>query len=126
MEQFQCNPNVVDQVTFRARLFAPGNITNTTILSYIQNWLKSQHPLINIIGVDFTVDPSCNVQGATAFEDDFCVTQCPSTNSSIRSTLVLDWVWLLLFVVIIVVIGVFICCTKMKLQTREDTRFGNY
>ena len=86
MAQFQCNPNEVDQVTFRARLFAPGNISSTTILSYIQNWLNSQHPLINIVGVDFTVDPSCNVQGATTFDDNFCLTQRLSTDSSIRST----------------------------------------
>lgn len=86
MAQFQCNSNEVDQVTFRARLFAPGNMTNTTILSYIQDWLNSQHPTINIVGVDYTVDPSCNLQGATTFNDDFCVTQRPSTDNSIRST----------------------------------------
>ena len=84
MAQLQCNPNEVDLVTFIARLFR--NITNTTVLSYIQNWLNSQHPTINIVGVDFTVDPSCNVQGATTFDDDFCLTQHPSTDSSIRFT----------------------------------------
>ena len=84
--RFQCNPNEVDQVTFRAQLFAPGNSTNAaTILGYIQDWLNSQRPTISIVGVDFTVDPSCNVKGATSFDEEFCETQRVTTSSISRS-----------------------------------------
>lgn len=81
-QRFQCNADTAefDQVTFRARLFAPGGQTNTTILSFINNWVMATTtagPTVNIDGVDFAVDSSCTTS-ISGFTDDFCTTSRPT------------------------------------------------
>lgn len=122
--RFQCNPDEVDQVTFRAQLFAPGSTSNATIiLGYIQDWLNSQRPTINVAGVDFTVDPSCNVQGATSFDEEFCGTQRATAGSSTGSAVGIGLgvaigaiVVFAVMIIVLVFIVVFVRRTKIKYQ----------
>ena len=130
--RFQCNPNEVDQVTFRAQLFAPGSSSNATIIiDYIQDWLNSQRPTINVAGVDFTVDPSCNVRGATSFNEEFCETQRVTT-SSISSSIAVGIglgvaigaiVVFGVMIIVLVFIVMFVRRTKIKYQA-EDARLA--
>ena len=66
-----------EQMTFRAKLVAKGHRNSSDILSYLEEWLRSQY-IININGTILRLNRMCNLS-ISSLEADLCDTDLTVT-----------------------------------------------
>ena len=114
---FECNPSQDEEVHLRGQLFAPNNeIAASGLASNITDWVND-NPKVNVEGVNFDVDGSCDVV-IEDYDDPYC-----KTPSSVSAALVVGVsVSVTVFIIIIIIIAV-LALTIVFLVRRSQVRY---
>lgn len=115
MPLFVCFPESPTFVTFRARLEGTSQTDSGSIISILEDWVKSG-PSFTVTGVLMTVDSQCSVPISSLTEEECLKDTSPSSTTSQASSMMISVIGGAVAVVVFIIVLIIIIIIVVKVR----------